>query len=792
MTAQPRLTAQAALATIGTATALSAVYADERWLVPVVVAVALVAAVNELTRRSPVAAALGPVLSAAAVLCYLTASNAEGTAYFGFIPTTDSLRVLGDLARSGFDDVRTLTTPVPTHRGLVMLAVVAIAGVELVVDLLAVTLRRAALAGLPLLAVFAVCTSVSKNGVGWIPFGFGAATYLWLLLADSRDRIRRWGRTFGAESGTGTRITWADVDIAPSPLSALGRRIGASAIAVGVIVPMLVPGLHGGLPKRGSGGDGTGRGSSQVVTLNPLVNIRAQLTSRDTIPLLRVRTTDLSPGYLRLTSLDHFDGTTFAPSTLVAPSSARVSHGINAPQVPGTDVNTTVDVSKLAVHWLPVPMLVRGVEAKGDWRYDGETSTVFSARADTHDLRFTVSSVDYEPTAAQLDGAPLVAPGQFARYLQLPPDLPDSVYSLAQSITAHSVSPFRKALAIQDYLTSPAFTYDTQVTSGASANALANFLTVSKRGFCQQFASSMAVLARMVGIPARVAVGFTRGAQQADGSWLVTSRDAHAWPELYFPGFGWQPFEPTPRTDGQTRQPSFTHTQATGGLNDVGPHNRVPRDSAAPLQSTIDKKLREPDVPVAKAAPAVRVAHAASPWWLVLALLLALLPVPALARAAGRRRRWSRATDSTQRAHAAWAELRAGAIDAGVEWIDGTTPRGAARLVAAETLLPRDAEAALARVVRAEERARYAASASVAGAESPDARDDVATVVRALLSRRSRWARVAAAVWPRSTMRTARAVAERVADVLDLLDGLGARVRRRWARLVQPPKPRPS
>jgi hypothetical protein len=765
------------VATLAASSGLAAVFADMRWLFPVAGAIFLVAAVNELTRRTPVAAALGPLLAAGSVLVYVTALDAGTTAYAGFLPTRSSLTTLGELARSGFTDIRTLAAPVPTHRGLVLLAVVGLAAVELVVDLLAVTLRRAAAAGLPLLAVFALCTSVSKGGVGWLPFGITTAGYLWLLLVDARDRIGRWGRTLGVDPAARPQVRWADTDTAPSPLSVLGRRIGATAIAVGVVVPMLIPGLHGGIPKDGGGdGSGTGRGSSQVVTLNPLVNIRAQLTSPKAVPVIRVTSTDLSPTYLRLTSLDRFDGNTFFPSKLVASAQARVSKGINAPAVTGTSVQTKVAIDKLSLRWLPLPTQVRAVEVKGDWRYDPGSNTVFSAKSDTAGLTYTVESTRYEPSAAELESAQLAAPGDVGRaYLELPP-LSGSVVALAQEITAQARSPFDKAVAIQKYLNGPSFTYDTSVAGSDNVDALEQFLLVTKRGFCQQYAASMAVLARVVGIPSRVAVGFTRGVRQQDGSWLITTHDAHAWPELYFPGYGWLPFEPTPRADGQTIAPSFT--RATNGLEpgDVGPRPS-PAPSSAPSLSPADRKQLDRQTPPAPASTSDRHRHGRTWWWLLPALLAVLLPVPGLVRALERRRRWARARDGSGAAYAAWSELRASALDAGRDWVDDITPRATARLLLADCRFDAGSQAALDRLVTVEERARYAADAGSSSVS--DLRATVGAVASAMTADLPWQRRAAAVVWPRSTLRSARRVVGAVADAFDFVDFAGAKLRAR-------------
>jgi len=779
MTGRSRLGLQAAIATLAASSALAAVFVDMRWLFPVAGAIFVVAGVNDLARRTPLAAAFGPVLAAAAVLVYITAIDTGSEAYARVIPTRSSLAALGDLARSGFNDIRSLAAPVPSHKGLVLLAVVGVAAVELVVDLVAVTLRRAAAAGLPLLAVFAVCTSVAKGGVGWLPFGIGTAGYLWLLLADSRDRVSRWGRTLGADPSTRPHVRWADTDSAPSPLSALGRRIGATAIAVGVVVPMLIPGLHGGLPKHGNGnGDGKGSGSSQVVTLNPIVNIRAQLTSPKATPIIHYTSTDLSPTYLRLTSLDRFDGTTFAPSTLVASVQARVSKGIKAPPVTGTSVETSVAVSNLSVHWLPLPSQIEDVKAKGDWRYDPGSNTVFSAKSDTKDLTFTTSSIRYEPSSQQLDTAGFVARGDVpSDYLDLPSTLSPQVIALAESITSKAKSPFSKALAIQNYLTGPSFHYDTTVEGSDSTDALEQFLLVSKRGFCQQFSASMAVLARIVQFPSRVAVGFTHGVRQSDGSWVVTTHDAHAWPELFFSGYGWLPFEPTPRNDGQAITPVFARADNPNEPKDVGPSSPTTKPSTSPSLSAADRKqLDKPTapavVPGAKATKSSR-----SWWWLVPAVLALLLPVPGLARAVERRRRWKLATTGAQTAHAAWSELRASAIDAGVDWVDGVTPRASARLLSAEHGVDGAAREALARVVRAEERARYAAAPGATTAD--ELRADVSTVSHALTAGQPWWQHAMAVIAPRSTLRTARRSFSVFADGLDFLDAAGARLRAR-------------
>src|SRR4051794_18612377 len=102
MSGRTRLCVQAALATLAASSALSAVFGDMRWLFPVAGGILIVAGVSELTRRTPIAAAVGPVLAANAVLLYVTALDTSSNAYAYVFPTRGSLIGLADLARSGF------------------------------------------------------------------------------------------------------------------------------------------------------------------------------------------------------------------------------------------------------------------------------------------------------------------------------------------------------------------------------------------------------------------------------------------------------------------------------------------------------------------------------------------------------------------------------------------------------------------------------------------------------------------------------------------------------------------
>jgi hypothetical protein len=156
-------------------------------------------------------------------------------------------------------------------------------------------------------------------------------------------------------------------------------------------------------------------------------------------------------------------------------------------------------------------------------------------------------SVPLPTTLDRLQAATL--PDMPARYLQLPEHLDPRIPELAHKLADDQPSAYRRALAIERHLNTQ-YGYTLQLPSEPPADPLADFLFHRRRGHCEYFASSMAVLLRTVGIPSRVITGF-RGAQfnQLNSTYIVRARDAHSWVEAYIPGAGWTTFDPTPASD---------------------------------------------------------------------------------------------------------------------------------------------------------------------------------------------------------------------------------------------------
>ncbi|MDQ0892443.1 hypothetical protein QFZ81_007531 [Paenibacillus sp. V4I9] len=169
--------------------------------------------------------------------------------------------------------------------------------------------------------------------------------------------------------------------------------------------------------------------------------------------------------------------------------------------------------------------------------------------------KITVQPVQEDPTVLNTDTGSY--PSDVEDYLQLPAAMPRSVRSIAEQVTANRLTPYAKAVAIEQYL-SNTYTYSLEKPTHPSRNEdfVSHFLFVDQTGYCDHFSTSMVVLLRSVGVPARWVKGFAPGTLQTstDGDGLkevmVRNQDAHSWVEVYFPSMGWVPFEPTPGFSG--------------------------------------------------------------------------------------------------------------------------------------------------------------------------------------------------------------------------------------------------
>lgn len=213
--------------------------------------------------------------------------------------------------------------------------------------------------------------------------------------------------------------------------------------------------------------------------------------------------------------------------------------------------------------------------------------SVFAARPVEPNARYTVESSVSVASAAELRGADQNYPGSVRqRYLSLPP-IPDRVRLLAQSLTVGASNPYDKAVAVETYLRSIPYSLDLPAPP-PNQDAVDYFLFDARTGYCDYFASSMVVMLRSEGVPARVVSGYATGERQADGSFLVKDSDSHTWVEVYFPPYGWVPFEPSggwPRFERGTGSAGLATPQGGSSGNPSTPTPAPPNQAQSSSQS---------------------------------------------------------------------------------------------------------------------------------------------------------------------------------------------------------------
>ncbi|MGW2480581.1 transglutaminase TgpA family protein [Streptomyces sp. NPDC001571] len=799
MSGRGRLALCAYLATVMAACSMLPLVAPAIWLLQAAFLLAILTGVGALARRVPLARPLTVLAQAVVALLLLTLVFARHQALGGVLPGPDAFVQLNSLLQQGATDVGQYAIPAPATSGIRLMMVGGVLVIGLAVDALAVTFRSAAPAGLPLLALYSVAAGLSSGGASWLWFVLAAAGYLLLLLAEGRDRLSQWGRVFGGSARAPGRAQQGVFEHA-APLAPVrtGRRIGALALGIALVIPAMLPALDSGLlgnAGTGGGGDGTG---GTISAVNPLVSLQNSLNQPEDREVMRYNTNtqDTKEMYLRIVALDEFDGASWKSSERHiknVPDPLPRPDGLS-PAVATTDVQTSVSAAGwYAQSWLPMPFPATRVNIKGDWRFEPVGRTLVGDRKQTtRGAQYTVSSLQVRPTAAQLADAPAPPAALLKEYTRVPDSLPSVVSATARQVTSGAANGYEKAVKLQDWFsTSGGFSYNTHVQSGSGTEAIANFLK-EKEGFCVHFSFSMAAMARTLGIPARVAVGFTPGTPRPDGTMSVGLRDAHAWPELYFEGVGWTRFEPTP-TRGSA--PDYTRQQAPVGSpsSPAEPSKRASAEpSAQPSASDscppADRRLGDcgPSAAAGVAGPTDRGPSAPALIGTVLgvAALLVLPLLPLLWRRRVRARRLGSGgrtpADAVARTLAAWQEITDTAWDHGIPPDDSQTPRKAAARVVALGRLDGPAAESVHRAASAVEQVLYAPVPRPA----PGLVDDVARVtagLRAGAGRRQAWRAIFA---PRSAVRVIWALSLR-------WERAGAAVTGRMRGLAERLRPRP-
>ncbi|QGN31911.1 DUF3488 and transglutaminase-like domain-containing protein [Microlunatus sp. Gsoil 973] len=711
------------------------------WLL--IIAINAIGVLARRTRLGSGGALAGQVL---ALLGFLYLVSKQLTADLPGAKEYDFLDRMAYLLNEAGVHVQSEAAPMPPDDGVKLLFIGSIGVITILTDVLVVSLRRPVLGLAPPLTVFLVPAIGLSADTGWWPFLCLAVGYLGILIADGLNTTARWTRGLSSDSAAGSMAGEAGVVVWRA-----ATYVAAPALVFALIGSAVLPTLALG---SWSFGDGSGSGGPLRLS-DPTLDLKRNLTLPQNKVVLTYRTNKPTGTYLRMASLPAFSQAGWQNAQ------TQIEQGDHLPQPPGlteaTGKNrrTTIKIQDFASEYLPLPFAPVSFDARGSWGYDPQSLVVISSdrRGDrdnaTQGLEYSVTSRDVTPDARGLEQSLVGNPPDVDRTTALPQDLPKNIVNLARRITSGVSSPAAKAAAIQSYLRNPDnFTYSTDPRPGSGYQALENFLFRDKHGYCEQFAASMAVMARAVGIPSRVAVGFLPGTRHGD-VWTVTARDSHAWPELYYSGYGWVRYEPTPS--------SVTGAAPTWSVARAETPDNLPSTNAEPAQPTVTAQpTLRPDQQQQQGHVSGTTADQGVNWGAVAGvgggfiLLLAALGTPGTIRIARRRSRLDGSfADPAERVEAGWSEVRDTVRDLGRSWPTGS-PRSIA--VATGRHTDRTTQDALGTLALLVERGRYARSfGDVAGAAAVAGL--VRTIRHGLLADRSSRSRMAMTLVPRSILR---------------------------------------
>ncbi|HET9169635.1 MAG TPA: DUF3488 and transglutaminase-like domain-containing protein [Actinospica sp.] len=578
-----QLPAAAVFATMASAVGLTRLIHSGPWFFALLLLASVIGGVGIGLRLVNVPRVLIVLAQAAAVIIVLTLLFAHDTAVGGIVPGPGAVRELLNRVSDGANELQQYSVPAPDTSNITALIAVCGAAFAFVIDIIAVTCRRPVIAGAPILAVYLIPATRQPGGYSWLAFACAAFGYLALVGTEGHERLGQWGRTVNQRN--------ARASIVGATNSGLTRQIATWSILAALFLPLLIPATPQLFHFNGDGsGNGGGNGT---IYLNQSVDIARDLQNPTPSKLFSYRTDAQDPQreYFAQEVLTQFNGTEWDPASTAVPAAPGevAVPGLTNGSVARTTVHVSVDVDgNFAFSSAPSPYATTNVTKLPSVQIDQNTLTVYVNDGGNHSrqgLLYGTTSTEVTPTSAQLSEATVGQDSIAKSYLSLPASVKQLLKSDAEQITAGDVTPYQQAMALQEYFISQ-FKYTlTPKISGNGVTAIQSFLQ-TKQGFCQQFAATMAAMARALGIPAVVAIGYTPGQPQADGSFQVTTHDAHAWPLLYFDGIGWVQFEPTPsivstgRAEGQPWTRLQTQATSSAGAGATAPTAAQPTGSA--------------------------------------------------------------------------------------------------------------------------------------------------------------------------------------------------------------------
>jgi len=548
-------------------------------------------------RRAPVA--LRMLVGTLAVGLASLWTSSPGSTTFG-VPTARTWHVLARQLREAHPILVSFTLPLRSTPGIVFLSAL-LAGI---VSVLASVILRSAdrgatlYPGLALLcpvALLALISSQSASDSLALPLASAAVMVSFTLALAQPAPVR--------VPGAAVHTAWFSPTIVLS---------GALVIAVALTAISL-----GGSSSATGSALGAGPGSPVPPTQLSLTSHLVALEVDDAnVELFRAHST--YPTYWQVAVLNILRNGVWVAGPAPAGSST-------APTAPAATFRATVEVAHLSTRLLPVPPGTDAVIGLPTESATGEGVRV--SHATTSGQRYaTVSAVpDNHPAQLAGGGSVTTYPQALVRAEVALPALPASVKELARRVTAAAVTPLAQAEALVNWFRSGRFRYTLDPPAPApGVDPLLSFLTKTRAGTCEQFAGAFTVLARALGLPTRLVVGFTAGRRTGPDEVVVSGGDAHAWPQVYLGSAGWVSFEPTPQELTGEVAPEGVVGPTAGGpvVPPTGPTTSVPTTSLPTAPTTVPPTSIPAVVPKGGSHASSDVAApAASALWWVLALL---------------------------------------------------------------------------------------------------------------------------------------------------------------------------
>lgn len=608
-------------------------------------------------RRSSLWASLCAAVAAIVVLAVAVGSDPVALVGVG-----STWNALGDIIPEGLGNASTTPLPLAVDRApaLSALLILVLAGAACLVAWQIVVARR------PLAGIIAAATGLA---------------YRWTLVPPSRPVL----------TGALTLVIALAVFRLAGPRRTTWATSGRTALTGGIVVALAVLGSAGADRAPASWWDwrdwtfGAGQGPTSL----SLKQSYGPLTYPDE-PVLVARVEADEPIPLRAVTLERFDGTSFVQSATPTEQGGTRGRVRLSPDERGDprSVSQKITLGNARTPWLLAggrPAEVDGVGRREVTVFTDGAVRVQPALAG--DTAYTVQTLVPDPGPAALlragryidvdPGLLSVLPGQGSDVVTVPVwgstgsaaarlDPQEfrqyaQVYELSRRVIGDARTPYTAVNRIEAYLRK--LDYSDTVQRPIGNPDLVDFLLVSRRGYCQHFAGAMALMLRMNGIPARVAVGFTSDPGRFDRekkSYEIIDRDAHSWVEVLFPGFGWIPFDPTPGRSVPNTASVSSSAYSSGDI-DLDVAGKV---EPAPVRPTapIDPSLREPAFTDVGAPGGDGSGARAWLWTIPAALLLAFL-TPLGAKSVRRARR--RRGDERARVIGAARELESLLVDLG-------------------------------------------------------------------------------------------------------------------------------